>query len=160
MIFIGVGTQRFQFNRLLEEIDSLIDDGTIKDDVFAQIGYSTYKPRNYNSSNFLSQQDFNSKIKSCDIFITHGGVGAIHNGLSLKKKVIIYPRLAKYNEHVDDHQIEIATKYVELGFCLGVVGEMSLKDCILSINDFKTHYHVSSGDSELTEYILKYIDNN
>ncbi len=47
MIFITLGSQKFQFNRLLKKIDNLIEIGVIQEEVFAQIGYSNYKPKNY-----------------------------------------------------------------------------------------------------------------
>ena len=46
MIFITVGSQKFQFNRLLEQIDLLIENKIIKEEVFAQIGSSDYIPKN------------------------------------------------------------------------------------------------------------------
>ena len=59
MIFVTVGSQKFQFNRLLKEIDKLIQNGKIKEDVFAQIGVSDYKPKNYEYVDFMSQDEFN-----------------------------------------------------------------------------------------------------
>ena len=39
-IFITLGSQKFQFNRLLKAVDELCERGTIEAaDVFAQIGY-------------------------------------------------------------------------------------------------------------------------
>ena len=46
MIFVTVGTQKFQFDRLLKEIDSLIASKYIKEKVFIQRGNSTYLPQN------------------------------------------------------------------------------------------------------------------
>ena len=51
MIFITLGSQKFQFNRLLKEIDRLIETGVIKDEVFAQIGYSDYQPKHFSLNN-------------------------------------------------------------------------------------------------------------
>ena len=45
MIFVTVGTHEQQFNRLIEEIDRLKGNGTIKDEVIMQTGYCTYKPK-------------------------------------------------------------------------------------------------------------------
>ena len=46
-IFITLGSQKFQFNRLLEAVDELCEKGTVDaEDVFAQIGYSDYFPKN------------------------------------------------------------------------------------------------------------------
>ena len=40
MIFITLGSQKFQFNRLLKTVDELVERGIIKEEVFAQIGFS------------------------------------------------------------------------------------------------------------------------
>ncbi len=115
MIFITLGSQKFQFNRLLEEVDKLIEQGIITEEVFAQIGYSDYKPKNYKYNKFLDRDEFTEIIKKCDKVITHGGTGAIINAVKNNKKVIAIPRLAKYGEHVDDHQLQIVKKFKEMG---------------------------------------------
>ncbi len=111
MIFIAVGTQKFQLNRLLKQIDRLIGTKKISEKVFAQIGNSDYKPVNYEYTDFLNKEEFDKYIGECDVLITHSGVGTIISGLNQKKPVIVYPRLAKYNEHVDDHQLQIAESF-------------------------------------------------
>ena len=58
MIFLTVGTQSFQFNRLLEAVDNLIDEKIIQETVIAQIGESTYVPRNYLAYPFLDSSEF------------------------------------------------------------------------------------------------------
>ena len=47
MIFLILGTQKFQLNRLLREMDELYKQGKIKERTFAQIGCSDYLPHNY-----------------------------------------------------------------------------------------------------------------
>jgi len=98
LIFIILGSQKFQFNRLLKEVDMLIEEGVIEEEVFAQIGYSDYIPKNYNYEKFVDRENFNSIIDKSNIVITHGGTGAIVNSVKKKKKVIGVPRLAKYGE--------------------------------------------------------------
>ena len=107
MIFVTVGSQKFQFNRLLQKIDELIDQKVITEEVFAQIGVSDYKPRNYEYTDFTTQEEFLKKIEECDLVITHAGTGVIVNSVKRGKKVIGTPRLEKYGEHVDDHQIQL-----------------------------------------------------
>ena len=111
MIFVAVGTQKFQFNRLLQLIDRLIAQAIIKEEVFAQIGNSDYEPQHYIFQKFLNKADFESMVKQCDILITHSGVATIIMGLKYEKKVIVVPRLEKFNEHVDDHQVQIAQSF-------------------------------------------------
>lgn len=114
MIFITVGSQKFQFNRLLEAVDRQIEDGTINEEVFAQIGVSDYRPRHYSYKDFLDREAFAQAVSAADIIITHGGTGAIIGAVKKNKKVIAVPRLAKYGEHVDDHQLQLIEQFKEL----------------------------------------------
>lgn len=118
MIFITVGTQKFQMDRLLREIDTLITENKISDDVFAQIGYSSYQPQNFKYTKFLDDMVFQEYINKCDLLITHAGVGNIISGLRLHKKIIVFPRLREFGEHVDDHQKEISDHFHQEGYVL------------------------------------------
>lgn len=111
MIFITLGSQKFQFNRLLQAVDALIEKGIIDDEVFAQVGYSDYEPKHFDYKQFLDREEFALRESKCDILITHGGTGAIMGAVKKGKKVIALPRLAKYGEHVDDHQIQLIEQF-------------------------------------------------
>lgn len=118
MIFVTLGSQKFQFNRLLRAVDQLIDEGIVTEDVFAQTGYSDYKPRNFQCQPFLDRETFSEKMGQADIVITHGGTGAIIGAVKQGKKVVAVPRLAKYGEHVDDHQIQIIRQFSDSNLIL------------------------------------------
>lgn len=123
MIFITLGSQKFQFNRLLKTVDELVEQGEIEEEVFAQIGYSDYKPVHYSYKQFLNRDEFASMEEKADIVITHGGTGAIIGAVKKGKKVIAVPRLAKYGEHVDDHQLQIIEQFKKQNLICG------LNDC-------------------------------
>lgn len=123
MIFITLGSQKFQFNRLLKAVDALIEDKVIAEEVFAQIGYSDYLPKHYPYKQFLDREEFADMEGRCDILITHGGTGAIIGAVKKGKKVIAVPRLAKYGEHVDDHQLQLIGQFKEQNLICG------LRDC-------------------------------
>ncbi len=114
MIFITLGSQKFQFNRILMAVDKLMEEGVITEDVFAQIGNSDYEPHNYPFQRFLNREEFEKKQAECNIVITHGGTGAIIGALKKGKKVIAVPRLAKFGEHVDDHQLQLLHQFDEM----------------------------------------------
>lgn len=114
MIFVTLGSQKFQFNRLLKKIDALVEDGTITEPVFAQTGASDYTPRNYAFEPFLDREAFSEYMSRCDTVITHGGTGAIIGAVKKGKKVIAVPRLAKFAEHVDDHQLQMIGQFCDL----------------------------------------------
>ena len=111
MIFVTLGSQKFQFNRLLQKIDELVKEEAIKEEIFAQIGYIDYKPENYQYKDFLNRNEFSEIQSKADVVITHGGTGAIIGAVKKGKKVLAVPRLAKYGEHVDDHQIQLLQQF-------------------------------------------------
>ena len=111
MIFVVLGTQKFQLNRLLKELDRYVKEENITEEIFAQIGNSDYLPQNFSYEKFLNKEEFDSKIRQADLIIAHSGVGTIITSLQAKRPVLVYPRLAKYHEHVDDHQLQIAEAF-------------------------------------------------
>lgn len=146
MIFITLGSQKFQFNRILIEVDRLIQIGVIKDTIFAQIGNSDYEPKNYPYKRFLSREEFAEKQSESDIVITHGGTGAIIGALRKGKKVIAVPRLSKYGEHVDDHQLQILHQFDEMKIIEPCYEIEHLEESYKNITINKYNKYVSNTD--------------
>lgn len=111
MIFVTVGTHEQQFNRLIKKIDQLKKDGHVKDDVFIQTGFSDYIPESCDWKKFLSYEEMIQKIKDAKIVITHGGPSSFILPLQYGKTPIVVPRMKKYDEHVNDHQVEFCERY-------------------------------------------------
>lgn len=111
MIFVVLGTQKFQLNRLLQKLDEYVEQGLLTDEIYAQIGNSTYKPQHYAYKDFMDKKEFDATIAKADLVIAHSGVGTIITAIHAKKPVVVFPRLAKYKEHVDDHQLDIARAF-------------------------------------------------
>lgn len=147
MIFVTVGSQKFQFNRLLKKIDELIENKVIVDEVFAQIGASDYRPHNYGYVDFMTQDEFNKNIDSADIIITHAGTGVIVNAVKKGKKVIGVPRLVEYGEHVDNHQIQLINEFDELNFIEPVYNINELDKALNNLNKKKYNKYVSNVDT-------------
>lgn len=141
MIFVTLGSQKFQFNRLLKKIDELIETGIITEPVFAQTGASDYIPRHYAFQPFLDRETFAEHMSRCDTVITHGGTGAIIGAVKKGKKVIAVPRLAKYGEHVDDHQLQIIAQFKEQDLICAVEDCQDLKQamCYVQTHTFQSY---------------------
>lgn len=88
MIFITVGTQKFQFNRLLKEIDELCSAGVIKEKVIAQVGYSTYVPTHFEVHKLLKPEEMDEYVEKASFLISHGGTSSIFNGLKKRKRLL------------------------------------------------------------------------
>lgn len=156
MIFITLGSQKFQFDRLLKEIDKLVEKQYIKQEVFAQSGYSEYIPKFYKSKKFLDRNEFADIMDRSQIVITHGGTGAIIGAVKKDKKVIAVPRKAQYGEHVDDHQVDIVTAFGKQGLIIDIQDVSELKDAISRIKNFVPPKYVSNTNvivNDLKKYI-------
>ncbi len=120
LIFVCVGSRNYQFNRLFAKLDELWEEGIIQEDIFAQIGASSYKPKHFPYKDFISEEEFNKKINEAHIVISHGASGSIMKALNAKKKVIAVTRLEKYGEHINNHQIQINEAFASNKYVLSV----------------------------------------
>jgi UDP-N-acetylglucosamine transferase subunit ALG13 len=153
MIFIMVGTHTQPFNRLLEKIDNLLENQTITEEVIAQIGNSTYIPKNYKYEKFFSEEKRNKLLKESKIIITHAGAGCIIDSLMVGKIPIAIPRLKKYREHNNDHQIDIIREFKKQNKVIPVYNIENLKNVITQSKTIK----FKKQSSELIKKLEKYI---
>lgn len=142
MIFITLGSQKFQFNRLLKMVDDLIEKGIIDDQVYAQSGYSDYEPIHYQFKKFLDRDEYTAMEEKADIIISHGGTGAIIGALKKGKKVIAVPRLKKYGEHVDNHQLQLIAQFKDQNLICGLDDCNELENALLYVleHDFDVYH--------------------
>ena len=156
MIFVILGTQDKSFERMLKEIDSLIRDGIIKEKVIVQAGSTIYETDTMEILDYVPMEEFQKYIKKADIIITHGGVGSILDALKYNKKVIAIPRLSKYSEHENNHQIQIVEKFDDLGYIMDCGNLKRLGNKIMEIDKFTPKKYSSNNEKfikKLEEYI-------
>lgn len=135
MIFLTVGTHEQPFDRLIKAIDEFVEEGVIQQVVFMQIGYATYFPKNCEWKKFISPQEMTEFIEKADIVITHGAPASFLPVVTRKKVPIVVPRFKKFNEHVNNHQLEFSSA-VDRKFNNIILIEdiKQLKEAILNFN--------------------------
>ena len=158
MIFVTLGTNDESFERLLIAIDKEIEKGNIKERVVVQAGCTKYESKNMEIMDLVPREEFDKLISECDLLITHGGVGSILTGINKGKKVIAVPRLAKYNEHGNDHQLQIVENFSERKYILAVKDINKLGKTIEKAKKFKPQKFVSNTNN-IINMIEDYIDN-
>ena len=137
MIFVTVGSRGYPFDRLFRKLDELYEDKILTEEMFAQIGTSTYQPRHFSYKDYISQEEFSNKINEANIVVSHGASGSIMKALNAQKKVIVVTRLEKYNEHINDHQIQNNEAFGENRYVIPVFEMDELKNAILKIQTGK-----------------------
>ena len=113
MIFVTVGTHEQPFNRLIKKVDELKREGIIQEDVIMQTGFSTYEPKYCEWSKLIPYQQLIKNVEVARIVITHGGPASFIMPLQIGKVPIVVPRQHKFDEHVNDHQVEFARNVAE-----------------------------------------------
>jgi UDP-N-acetylglucosamine transferase subunit ALG13 len=159
MIFVTVGTDIHQFDRLIKAIDRLVDQGEIKDKVIAQIGNCDYEPKNFEYFEFKPYEEVEKLTEESELVISHGGAGSIMLALEKRKPLIVVPRLIKYNEHVNDHQMELIQELEKQGKLFGVYDISNLKDTIKRVKKIKREKSQKSKTNKIVEILENYVKN-
>ncbi len=146
MIFLTVGTQ-FPFDRFIRAVDNIFDQGLIDEEIFAQIGETSYKPRNFESVASLEKKVFDECFKKASSVMSHAGVGTITVALKNHKPLLVMPRMKRYKEHVNDHQVATAKKFEELGHILAVYDVKDLPNGIRKLKNFIPRERKASPDA-------------
>jgi beta-1,4-N-acetylglucosaminyltransferase len=111
VILVSVGTNEARFDRLLRAVETLTGD----EPIFVQHGASPIRPRNAECVDFLPFEALVEKIREARAVITHAGVGSVMVALSSGRRPIVMPRLKRYGEAVDDHQLPLARRLGDVG---------------------------------------------
>ena len=159
MILVLLGTQNNSFHRLLEEVEKNIDNGNIKEEVIAQKGYTKFESEKIKTFSQTSSDEINEFIEQADLIITHGGVGSIVTSIKKGKKVIAVPRLKKYKEHVNDHQLDIIRSFGDMGYIIGLESVEELSEAIKNIDKFNPKKFVQDTGN-IIKIVENFIDNN
>ena len=131
MIFVTVGTTHFQFDRLLSAVAALETD----EELVVQRGPSRVPLGDARVIDFLSFDELNDRVRQADTVITHAGVGSIMVALSQGKRPVVVPRLERFREAVDDHQVQVATQLDRTGRVRAVLDLADLKRVVTSAPD-------------------------
>ena len=154
MIFAVMGVHEHGFDRLVKAIDELAGKGVIQD-VLIQTGFSTYEPKNCEWREAIDFEEFEKMMDKADIIITHGGAGCIAGALERDKPTIVVPRLKKYNEHNNDHQLELAAVLEKAGRVLVVHDVKDLEQTIERAWNFSPR--LAAGESQIVGIIGEFL---
>ena len=158
MILVLLGTQNNSFHRLLEEIEKNIKDGTIKEEVIVQAGYTKFQSHRMRIIDLMSKEQLNKFQSEASLIITHGGVGSIISSIEKGKKVIAVPRMHEYGEHVNNHQKEIVSNFNDKGYIIGIEKVEDLKQAIIKSKNFEPKKYQTNNEKML-KIIENFIDN-
>jgi UDP-N-acetylglucosamine transferase subunit ALG13 len=95
----------------------------------------------------LQKEAFDSYFEKASAIIAHAGIGSIVMALEYNKPLLVMPRMKRFKEHVNDHQVATAREFERLGHLLAVYCEEDLADGIRRLKSFTPKERKASPDA-------------
>lgn len=119
MILVTLGTIPFQFNRAVTWLSILVERGIISEPVFIQHGVTDIsalaKYPLVTAESMVEPSRLRTLVNASRLVISHAGQGSTRMLAAQKARFVLLPRLKRYAEHIDDHQLWFAQAIEELG---------------------------------------------
>ena len=157
-ILVSVGASEFALDRLLAIVDDLCNEGIIDGNhVIAQAGSCNYTPKNFKAFKFISRDEYQVYMDKADVIISHAGTGCVVPAIKMGKKVLVFPRRKEYQEHLDNHQLELAEVFSANGYTKTVNNKDELKECLMNLDGFIPKPFISNKE-KMNDLIIEYIE--
>lgn len=127
MIFATCGSSPAPFERMMRALAALPPD-----DLHVQHGPAT-PPLCARTDEFVPFGRMVELIEAASVVVSHAGVGSIMCALRAGHVPIVFPRLKRYAETVDDHQAELAEALERRGNVIVVWNADDLADAVASL---------------------------
>jgi UDP-N-acetylglucosamine--N-acetylmuramyl-(pentapeptide) pyrophosphoryl-undecaprenol N-acetylglucosamine transferase len=117
LIFLSLGTHEAPFTRAVDLVTPL---ATSDRPLLIQHGHTPIKNGipHITWEMYMSYDEVIQAMTDAEMVICHAGVGTIMTALKLGHRPIVIPRLQQNNEHVDNHQHDIANRLADRGLVI------------------------------------------
>lgn len=107
-------TESYGFRRMLEPLVGLLDGA----DVTWQTGSTDASGLGVDARAEVPYAEMVAAVERADVVVAHAGTGAALTALSAGRCPVLVPRLRRHDEHVDDHQEQIAADLHRRGLAI------------------------------------------
>lgn len=153
MIFATVGHLPGGFERLVKKLDEIAPE--IGEEIIVQAGHTKYQPRNMRFFSFEPYEEVLQMMKEARVVVCHGG-GVVIDVLILGKPLIVVPRLKRFKEVIDNHQVELAERLKAEGKVEVVYDMDDLKGFLMQSYLSKK---AMTSDNKLVSYLREQVNN-
>ncbi len=112
-IFATLGTATQPFERFVRIVDEVALRLSVP--VLIQTGFTRVRPLHCDAVDFLDREEFEARVREAEHVITHAGGGSVVAALQRGKRPIVIARRYHLGEHVNDHQMELASEFERMG---------------------------------------------
>ena len=151
LIFVTVGGMR-AFDRLIVEMDRIA--GKTDEEAVMQIGSTDYAPKSCDYFRFMPVNEMEELYAGARVVVCHAGIGSILTAVKYNKPLILVPRLQRYGEVFDDHQLEIAGEMESRGMTV-VYDTGNLESAVENLDIRPIEFR---GETNLVHRLKEYLD--
>jgi UDP-N-acetylglucosamine transferase subunit ALG13 len=106
MIYVTVGTMFLDFPRLVLKMDEIAQ--ATGERVVVQTGLGQTLPQACEHFEFKPREDVLAIQREARVIVCHAGIGSVMDALSTRRPLLVVPRLKRFREHMNDHQLDVA----------------------------------------------------
>jgi UDP-N-acetylglucosamine--N-acetylmuramyl-(pentapeptide) pyrophosphoryl-undecaprenol N-acetylglucosamine transferase len=129
-IVVTVGTYRgYGFQRLVRRLLQILPPEV---ETMWQTGDTDVSSFGIKGHDTIPERELTDAMREADVVIAHAGIGTALAAFEVGKSPLLVPRRASWNEHVDDHQIQIANELSSRGLAVTVEADDLTYDDLLA----------------------------
>ena len=151
MIFVTVGMHTKGFDRLLKKMDEIA--ATLGEEVVMQIGHTSFRPQSAKWFDFTTEAGIKEWCKKARVAVTQPAM-SILDAQEQGTPVIVVPRLKRYDEVIDDHQLDFARELEKEGKVTAVYDVDKLEEALKKLDLTPPQL---ARDKRLVSALKKYI---
>jgi UDP-N-acetylglucosamine transferase subunit ALG13 len=135
-IFVTLGTIRpYRFDAMIDTIAEVTSKFPVQPDITWQVGATSRRDLTGKVHELMSADEFKACVLEADLCISHSGVGSAMQVMDLGRAPLLVPRRRERNEHVDDHQQQIARELAERGLAVAAeADEIDIELMLMAAN--------------------------
>ena len=116
-VLVSLGTSPFSFSRLVRRLELVLPSEV---EVVWQTGATAPEPLGGRVVRAMSHEQLVKQMAAADVVVAHAGVGSALTAMSVGHCPVLVPRRSRHDEHVDDHQQQIAQALAGRGLAVTV----------------------------------------
>lgn len=152
---VTLGTDYHRFERLIDWLErwDVRHPGVVAWSV--QHG-STRPMSGANNFDLMAPEELLTLLQAADIVVTQGGPGSIRDSRTCGKIPIVVPRLARFREAVDDHQVAFTERFARDGLLIIARTESEFTDVLDRAVSEPAQLRATDDERDLSETIDRF----
>lgn len=128
MVYVTVGTMFLDYPRLIHKMDAIAKK--TGEEIIIQVGLGPTHPEHCEYFDFKPREEILQLQRGARAIVCHAGIGSVMDALEARRPVIVVPRLKKFKEHLNDHQLELAEAIEKRGWGRMILDMDDLEDAV------------------------------